>query len=458
MARFAATLGPVAWKVASQRIEQALPHGCKFGRGWVGEYEPLPTPVLMLEIRPQREPILFTKLQGTGDVQKGDITLKTQVPAKEHPVRGPTSEGKPTLFRPTSMPVLEGKPSFFSSTVAKPSAPVNPSYQQQNLPPRNFAETQNKTSKQVELNLPASSCQHDADIISKKQLPNNSEIAASKPREMSRTMGIVQSLPSKKSDNNGVVSGGLPSGKVANSSFNGRAVSSSSDSVPSQMARATTYFPKGQEQVLTDPVAAMRVSAEKAQKQQNSSNQSSADTPVVMPSVPSVRNDSNNAAVAAARAWMSVGAGPAGGFKPPNENSIMPKNEISADSLYNPTRQLHPQIPRVQGQFPISAGVQFQSEKNKFPFQAFMRHPIHAGNEVQIQNRPMVFPQLVATDLSRFQLQSPWQGHSPHSQPKQKQETLPPDLNIGFQSPGSPVKQSSGVVVDSQQPDLALQL
>ncbi|KAG9159989.1 hypothetical protein Leryth_005729 [Lithospermum erythrorhizon] len=47
LARFAGTLGRVAWGVASKRIEQILPPGTKFGRGWVGEYEPLPTPVLI---------------------------------------------------------------------------------------------------------------------------------------------------------------------------------------------------------------------------------------------------------------------------------------------------------------------------------------------------------------------------------------------------------------------------
>ncbi|XP_010477316.1 PREDICTED: bromodomain-containing protein 9-like [Camelina sativa] len=37
LARFAANLGPVAWKVASRRIETVLPPGIKFGLGWVGE-------------------------------------------------------------------------------------------------------------------------------------------------------------------------------------------------------------------------------------------------------------------------------------------------------------------------------------------------------------------------------------------------------------------------------------
>ncbi|KAL5984367.1 hypothetical protein ACLOJK_018471 [Asimina triloba] len=37
LARFAANLGHVAWKVASKRIQRALPAGMKFGPGWVGE-------------------------------------------------------------------------------------------------------------------------------------------------------------------------------------------------------------------------------------------------------------------------------------------------------------------------------------------------------------------------------------------------------------------------------------
>ncbi|XP_062081535.1 uncharacterized protein LOC133787501 [Humulus lupulus] len=37
LARFAANLGPVAWKIASKKIEMTLPAGAKFGPGWVVE-------------------------------------------------------------------------------------------------------------------------------------------------------------------------------------------------------------------------------------------------------------------------------------------------------------------------------------------------------------------------------------------------------------------------------------
>ncbi|XP_047322756.1 uncharacterized protein LOC124926551 [Impatiens glandulifera] len=39
LARFAANLGPLAWKIASKKIESVLPSGVKFGPGWVGEKE-----------------------------------------------------------------------------------------------------------------------------------------------------------------------------------------------------------------------------------------------------------------------------------------------------------------------------------------------------------------------------------------------------------------------------------
>ncbi|KAL0920648.1 hypothetical protein M5K25_009796 [Dendrobium thyrsiflorum] len=39
LARFAAHLGPIGWKIAAKRIEKVLPSGMKFGPGWVGEIE-----------------------------------------------------------------------------------------------------------------------------------------------------------------------------------------------------------------------------------------------------------------------------------------------------------------------------------------------------------------------------------------------------------------------------------
>lgn len=454
LARFAATLGPVAWKVASQRIEQALPAGCKFGRGWVGEYEPLPTPVLMLENRMQKEPGLISKFQSNAELRKDDRT-KTHVPVKEHPVTGPTLERKQSLFAPASGHITEGKLSVSSSAGTKPSTPDNAIYQPQNPQSRNFVKPENKVIKQFELNSLPSAPQNNAELIAEKQFSSNSEMSGSRSKELaSRNINRSQSVPFKQPDTNGVLTGGLPNGKV-NNGLNNKMNNPSTDTIPNHMARAT-YFAHGQEQGLSDPVQLMRMLADRAQKQQKSSNQSAVETPQATPSVSSSRrDDSSNASAAAARAWMSIGAG---GFKQATENSGLPKTQIPADPSYNPTREFRPQISQVRGEFPLSGGMQSQSERKSFPLQAFVPQPVRVGNEAQFQNRPIVFPQLAPADLSRFQAQYPWRGLSPHTQSRPKQETLPPDLNIGFQSPGSPVRPSSGVMVDSQQPDLALQL
>ncbi|RDX67290.1 Bromodomain and PHD finger-containing protein 3, partial [Mucuna pruriens] len=459
LARFASTLGPTAWKIASQRIQQALPPGCKFGRGWVGEYEPLPTPVLMLDNRIQQQPSLVTKLQSSTELAKVDKKCKNVESAMEHPTNGPIHEGKQPSGCSSSGITSDGKPSLFGSAGPRPNAHVNLFYQQPNVQAKNLKKSENKGLKQVELNSLPSSDQNNASLVAK--LTSNTPAAVSKPREMlPSNMNNLPSMPFKQPDTNGVVSGELPNGKVRNTSLNRRMTGPSSESASNQPGRAAPFVAHGQEQNLSDPVQLMKMLAEKTQKQQtsSSSNHSPADTPPVTPSVPSGRREdsSNNASAAAARAWMSVGAA---GFKQGPENSSSPKNQISADSLYNPAREFHQHQPfsRIRGEFP-SGGMPFQSEKNNFPFQALVPQPIHPLGVSQFPNRPMVFPQVAASDLSRFQI-PPWRGSiHPHSQPRQKQETLPPDLNIGFQSPGSPAKQSSGMLVDSQQPDLALQL
>ncbi|MCL7050965.1 hypothetical protein MKW94_013944, partial [Papaver nudicaule] len=61
LARFAANLGPVVWKVASKKIEKSLPNGVKFGPGWVGENDTPPKQILSLMLSshslPRQPPI-----------------------------------------------------------------------------------------------------------------------------------------------------------------------------------------------------------------------------------------------------------------------------------------------------------------------------------------------------------------------------------------------------------------
>ncbi|CAJ1964099.1 unnamed protein product [Sphenostylis stenocarpa] len=424
LARFSASLGPIAWKIASHRIQHALPPGFKYGRGWVGEYEQLPTPILMVNNRDQKGTSLVMKLHSTIELPQGDKNCKNVEPSIEHPVNGQMLEGNHPL-RPDS----EGKP-FFGSAGVRLSAPANILNQEQNTQSRKVGKSESKGLKQVELSSLPSSKQNNNGLVAK--FTSNTPAAESKTREM--VLGNMFKHP----DTNG---------KIMNTSLNRQVTGPSPESTSNQSSRASPVVHE-QELGISDPVQLMGKFSERAQKQQNS-NHSLVDTPPVTLSDPSgQRDDLGNASAAAARAWMSVGAG---GFKQGPDNSSSPKNQITADSLYNSTREFHQHISRIRGEFP-SGGMPFQ------PFQALAPQPSHTGTVLQFPNRPMVFPQLASADQSRFQTQSPWRGLSPRGQSRQKQETLPPDLNIGFQSPGSPAKQSSGVLVDSQQPDLALQL
>ncbi|KAJ4980469.1 hypothetical protein NE237_031306 [Protea cynaroides] len=460
LVRFAASLGPVAWKVASRKIEQSLPTGLKFGRGWVGAYEPLPTPMLMLDRNTRKQLDYGANLNGTADTRKEDKNaevlkamqgdanpgFKTQnlskmaagSKAEEHAKVGPVSR----------LP-LDGK--LFG--VAGTGPIIGSPCQQQKLV--SITKSDSNVFKKTESNS-SSASGNPSEIAPQKQFDYSFEMTTSRLLDMvSRNRNLVQSVPAKQKEANGVAAGGLPSGKAVSGSLDVNKVNGSTpDFVSNLHTREVTYFPNGnQEQGFSDPVLLMRMLA-KTQNQQKSSNHNSVSAPQAMPSNPSLRRDDSNAAsITAARSWMSIGTAE---FK--STESVGPdKMQIAAASLYNPAREDSP-VSRFCEESPGSGGLQAQQEKNKFTPQAFLPQPVRFGDEPQCQNnRPVVFPQLL-TDLSRFQMQPSWRGLVPHTQPKQKQDTLPPDLNIGFQSSGSPVRQSSGILVDSQQPDLALQL
>ncbi|KAK1391856.1 Bromo domain-containing protein [Heracleum sosnowskyi] len=474
LARFAATLGSVAWKVASHRIEQALPEGFKYGRGWVGEYEPLPTPVLMLENRtlndsvPQRFPC-------TSEMTKECRTVRAPLPGKEAPFAGSTSVELPLSGLPDARPnnssssvrvsvkeeplrvtSLDGKSSFVSSPRTR-HIDHRATYQQQNMQSRNFAEPEKNVLNHVGLSSPLLANHRLVDAVGGKTILRAPETLDAKPAEtVSLNRSTLQSAVSKQQNVNGVFSGRVPNGQARTSVIDSRMATSISSN-PKQKGGTETYFPNSQahsqEQGLSDPVQLMRMLTEKDQRQHSLNHSPNGSSSTVSSSPLVKREDSSNAAAAAARAWMSIGAG---GFKPAAENNNTHKGQLSVDPVYS-ARDHQPHLSRFRGEYPATA-IQFHSDKSNFPVHAFVPQPVRVSNEGQFQNQPMVFPQHVSPDLSRFQMQAPWRGPNPQSQPRQRQESLPPDLNIGYQSSGSPARQSSGVLVDTQQPDLALQL
>ncbi|GAV88749.1 Bromodomain domain-containing protein [Cephalotus follicularis] len=86
--------------------------------------------------------------------------------------------------------------------------------------------------------------------------------------------------------------------------------------------------------------------------------------------------------------------------------------------------------------------------------------PEHSGTRNSSPSLPNSGSQTLGTPRSGHNLQSSWKGLSPQqkqdsgSSSQQKPDLVPPDLNVQFQTPGSPGSSR----VDSAQPDLVLQL
>ncbi|KAK9155688.1 hypothetical protein Sjap_003168 [Stephania japonica] len=499
LARFAAALGPVAWTVASRRIEQALPAGFKFGRGWVAEYEPLPTPVLMFENvkhkqqtlsdlpesrkvdkKPKerkvasREPLsthmsvlekdtpkqLITKLPKTEETRKDANGTQGAKASQDGVQLGLRMTGPSAVTASAKFPASPRERSFiapaggvsglFGVSGANPMASTL--YQQQNPLHMNLARTGDMNAlKQVELNRLYMSGGNGMAKDSQKQVEHVLPMATSGLLEM-----VSRNPNHAQPESNRAVAGGLPNGKAAsNVASNDKVTSSGYDFIHNQQARGVSFFPCGnQERGLSDPVQMMRMLSEKSQNQQKITNSSKSDNQQNGLLDSSAKRDDLSAAATAARAWMTLGAAPIKS----EDSSGSPKMQIAAASLYNPARETPQSVRQHREETPFSVGLQLQPEKHGFPPQALFARPVHFGLPGFHSNRSVAFPQLIPTELTRAQFQSHWRGLVPHNPQNKKQDTLPPDLNIGFPQPGSPVKQSSSIVVDSQQPDLALQL
>ncbi|KAL8143683.1 hypothetical protein V2J09_016715 [Rumex salicifolius] len=116
LARFAAKLGPVAWKVASKKIERCLPPGVKFGPGWVGEND-----LCTLEsVRPNScsaTPPLIPESNEVkpSDNQEGTNSLEKQASSSQ------------TI--PTAMKSCPGTSSGTGEATVQPSLRPGPSFQ-----------------------------------------------------------------------------------------------------------------------------------------------------------------------------------------------------------------------------------------------------------------------------------------------------------------------------------------
>ncbi|TYI82021.1 hypothetical protein E1A91_D05G193600v1, partial [Gossypium mustelinum] len=104
LARFAAILGPVVWKIATRKIESVLPSGLKFGPGWVGENRTVEQPQCSFSDK-QRSPnslsdnppgrLLSTATSGSNSIAASRFPLQGREDMEA--VRGLTSQNDSTL-------------------------------------------------------------------------------------------------------------------------------------------------------------------------------------------------------------------------------------------------------------------------------------------------------------------------------------------------------------------------
>ncbi|KVI10318.1 Bromodomain-containing protein [Cynara cardunculus var. scolymus] len=347
LARFAATLGSVAWKIASRRIEEALPEGIKFGPGWVGEYEPLTSPVLVIKNCTLKESDFLTRYLGIIDVRTDDKASRNTADGDEKLSRNParkheSPKGSSSEMGPPSVSFLQAKLREMASS----------KHPQQNSDSLNL----------MELNASDIQSPRPAGVVSRNK--NVSSVSYFKH-------------PNRNDD------GSVPQ--------NWKPVSVVSDcnTIGSNVGPVNTSFP--QQQGLAD---AVQMTSKLAQIHSNGS--------MVCPQ----RENPSNVE------WMSLG-----GVTRPH----VAENRNS----HHHRRQHH--VSPFHGEFPTSM--------------AQLQQPVHGFvNEPRFQNRQVIFPRLVTADLSRFQVQSHWRAVSPQKPQQQPprpkhQESRPPDLNIGYQSP-----------------------
>ncbi|RRT60455.1 hypothetical protein B296_00044962 [Ensete ventricosum] len=471
LACFAANLGPIAWRIASQRIESALPSGVKFGSGWVGEYEPLPTPILSFENIPQLQHQQLdtdTTLQSKTPLKDKATALGKKANGNSREVNyGIQSKLGTTICNRGSDPVTgennlcgftkvkQQSPSFISETQLRPNAAV---LQQKNKQvTSNLAKVSGTFFEQVREHQQSSSSSSLVDQSVQRPEIYTGVAAFKPPRRISLDRKLGQPEPLKRTV--AMVPCSTTDGRVpVGQSSNGKVLGGSTSNILGNTIGFSSKYQKGivgderqtlHEYSLNHPSRLMGWPIEMLNQANNSNN--SVDSSKLLPSAvpPTGRESANTADAAAAGGWMSIGTSTQSKMLVNAVNVRDSPNGSASTNFYGSTSK----APKV------SSRVSDDSKMTTSMSQAF-RQPIQVvGSEPKFCNKGLViFPQLGATGMSRFQGQTPLQGLLQQTENKHPKNVCPPDLNISFQPPGSPVPHSSGILKDSQQPDLALQL
>lgn len=496
LARFAGSFGSQGWRIASERIQQTLPAEVRFGRGWVGEYEPPLPPILVMQdqLRSQvssdtniqrnaLKPRDIERLRPTESINSKDMSLSllNRVTTVNNVIGVPGSlespEFKPRLFGVTAEPQHRNTDAL--------------SLHEKHRASRNVVKTKRGTNDQVRKGRPSSNacppevqpqrseCSKGASS-SVVDMPAVNKMAGH-PRLFFQPPEAVRAHPMKKSDScqSAQCTKGPPGVhdmlSPNNSTGHPKPFFQSQEPVAPQPKNEATWVYHGRpgdakfgtseksrqmsnigfitknEHVNANGFA-MNASAQNnisdhaksvgptaIPGQVNASNRGFDASRNIFSAFPtSVRENQGIPSAPVAQSWISFGA------SSENKPTIVSPNFHDSNSGWK---------------MPF-ANVRTSDETKISAVPQFFRQPVQGARESPGQNKGLViFPQLVQTDFSRSQGQSQWQGLVPHMQQKPNMDMLRPDLNIGFPSPGSPpARQSSGINLEAQQPDLALQL
>eukprot|EP01018_Ginkgo_biloba_P009257 Gb_36938 [translate_table: standard] len=501
LARFAANLGPVAWKIAAQKIQRVLPSGVSFGRGWAGDYEAPPRSLLPNESN--SPPISASPT--TMPMPVGEKEIKLNNYADRHIAK---DEGLSKNL------VMEGRsgPLTATSASANKSVSISATYQRpENRSSAPFTQSDAnkcaglKFSGDARVNLSSQEIKqgqmkpvspiaksNDLGLTGAKFPP---EVTQSRLLEMvSRNNALMTRTSFKQADgsrpisnlqvaNSGHFTIDNDAGRVARDASDGLkrlsssaginvAVTGVSSSLSNfeagsgafQASQSTSSQEHGVQESNRLPSI---VPGKMLGLHQRGSNMS-ANTPVFgHSSVPSTgasmkREDSTVQTWMRSRSADLSDADAMSRIKMQNT----PKSHLNTEQHESPAREFSVVSRFMQQEIPLDMSRQALSQLGR----------LHPQNSVKFSHTtgvsdPMVESQHKMTPLSCVQTSvgadsskshiRPWRGLPSQYLSQQTSDlasSIPPDLNVGFQNPKSPAQQSSGMLADSQQPDLALQL
>eukprot|EP00253_Pinus_taeda_P022839 PITA_22839 len=418
LARFAANLGPVAWKIAAQKIRRALPPGVSFGLGWVGDYEAPPRALLSHE----RISVASVSSSATSQIVPGETKIKLN------------------------------------------NAEDTPRLRDEGLPKNLISEGRTVTSATAALSV--------------RQLVSNSAICQGIDNCQSIRNPQSEVIGHGTLNSSGDGRASLPSPEVKQGSIrSGLTVTTSSD-----LALAGTKFGSEVTQSrllemvsrnstlmhgasLKQADGSRSISSLQVMKFENMTNDSDVHGAARKASDASKRGCSSPGTTIAVTAWIQ------------SQNARLADadatSRVRLQDAPNPHMEQHESQARdfsalarfMPQEIPLDTSRQALSHFSRFHPQNSLKvsnNTAISGPVTESQGRNTVTPshvqKPVGVELSKSNNHL-WRGlPSQFLSEQDLSPPAPPDLNVRFQKSNSPAQQSSAMLADSQQPDLALQL